>query len=104
VSVENGTGRTDLAHTTATQLQSVGFQIGVVGDAAASAVTTISYGPTEVAAAEALQAHVPNATLLPTTSAGIVLTLGANFTRISVTSTPAAAAASGAAPNLSCAP
>jgi len=104
VSVENGTGRTNLARATATQLQGIGFHIGAVGDAAATTVTTISYGPTELAAAEALQAHVPNATLNPTTSAGIVLTLGTGFTTISSTPTTAVAVASAAAPNLSCAP
>ncbi len=104
VSVENGTGRTDLARITATQLQAIGFHIGVVGDAAATAITTISYGPTELAAAEALQAHVPNATLNPATSAGIVLTLGADFTSASSASVPAVAVASPVAPNLSCAP
>jgi len=104
VSVENGTGRTNLAHTAATQLQGIGFQVGTVGDAAATAVTTISYGPSELAAAEAVQIHVPNATLLPTTSAGIVLTLGANFTSISAVSTAAVVVSPAVAPNLSCAP
>ncbi len=104
VSVENGTGRTGLARTTATQLQGIGFQIGVVGDAAATSSTMISYGPTELAAAEALQAHVPNAMLSPTTSAGIVLTLGSDFTSVSSASTPAIAVPSAVAPNLTCAP
>ena len=104
VSVENGTGRTGLARTTATQLQGIGFQIGVVGDATATASTTISYGPTELAAAEALQAHVPNAALNPTTTAGIVLTLGSDFTSVSSTPTTAIAVPSAVAPNLSCAP
>jgi LCP family protein required for cell wall assembly len=104
VSVENGTGRPNLAHTTATQLQGIGFQIGTVGDATATAVTSISYGPSELAAAEAVQGHVPDATLLSTTSTRVVLTLGANFTRISVPSTPAVAAASSPASSLSCAP
>jgi LCP family protein required for cell wall assembly len=104
VSVENGTGRTNLAHTAATQLQGLGFQIGIVADATATAVTTISYGPSELAAAEAVQTHVPEATLLPTTSAGIVLILGANFTSISATPTAPVAIASAVPPNLSCAP
>ena len=104
VSVENGTGRTNLAHTAATQLQGLGFQIGIVADATATAVTTISYGPSELAAAEAVQTHVPEATLLPTTSAGIVLILGANFNSISPTPTAPVAIASAVPPTLSCAP
>jgi LCP family protein required for cell wall assembly len=103
VSVENGTSRSELAHTVATQLQALGFQVDVVGNAATTPATTISYGASDLTAAGSLQAHVPGATLLPATTAGVVLTLGTNFTQISaapvsITATPAAA------PVLSCAP
>ena len=102
IQVDNGTGRSDLAHTTATRLQALGFHIGTVGDAPTTATTTISYGPSDLAAAQSLQARVPEATLLPATAAGVVLTLGANFTEISAAPTPLAATP--AAPDLSCAP
>jgi len=102
VSVENGTGRTNLARATATQLQGIGFHIGAVGDAAATTVTTISDGPTELAAADALQAHVPEAKLLPSTTGGVVLTIGTDFTTLS--SAAPAAPLGTAAPDLTCAP
>jgi LytR_cpsA_psr family/LytR cell envelope-related transcriptional attenuator len=103
VRVENGTSRPELAHTVATQLQTLGFQIDTVGNAATTPGTTISYGASDLAAAESLQAYVHAATLLPSATAGIVLTLGTNFTQISaatapITTTPAAA------PALACAP
>ena len=102
IQVDNGTGRSELAHTTATRLQALGFHIGAVGDAPTAATTTISYGPADLAAAQSLQAQVPEATLLPTTTAGVVLTLGANFAGISAAPSPPAATP--AAPDLSCAP
>lgn len=101
IQVDNGTTRTELAHTTATRLQALGFHIGAVGDAPTTATTTISYGPSDLTAAQSLQARVPEATLLPATAPGVVLTLGANFTDISTA--PTVAATSGA-PDLSCAP
>jgi LCP family protein required for cell wall assembly len=104
VSVENGTSRNGLARTTAAELQALGFHVNAVGDVPSdSSVTTISYSAADLAAAESLQSHVPGATLLPVTTPGLVLTLGANFTDI----TPAPATlpvASAAAPNLTCAP
>jgi LCP family protein required for cell wall assembly len=103
VSVENGTNRGGLAHTAAAQLQTLGFRVGAVGDVASSSVTTISYGASDLAAAEALQSHVPEATLLPTTTQGIVLTLGTNFTDIS-TAPVSLSATPAAASNLTCAP
>jgi LCP family protein required for cell wall assembly len=103
VEVENGTGRSGLARTTATALQALGFHVGTVGDAAAASVTTISYDSADLATAQILQAHVPEATLVPSTTAGVVLTLGANFTDIGA---PIAAptAVPVAAPDLTCAP
>jgi LCP family protein required for cell wall assembly len=103
VRVENGTSRPELAHTVATQLQSLGFQVDTVGNAATTPVTTISYRASDLAAAESLQAHVPAATLVPSTTAGIVLTLGANFTQISAAAAPTTATPA-AAPALACAP
>ena len=103
VRVENATSRSGLAHTVATQLQALGFQIGAVGDATTATATRISYGPSDLDAAQSLQGHVPGATLLPSTADGITLTLGADFTDITtaaapLTSTPAPT------PNLACAP
>ncbi len=103
IQVDNGTGRSELAHTTATRLQALGFHVGAVGDAPTTATTTISYGPSDLTAAQSLQARVPEATLLPATTAGVVLTLGANFTDINAAPTPSTASAV-AAPNLTCAP
>jgi hypothetical protein len=103
IQVDNGTGRSELAHTTATRLQALGFHIGAVGDARTAATTTISYGPSDLAAAQLLQAQVPGATLLPSTTVGIVLTLGANFTDLNAAATPSTASAV-AAPKLTCAP
>jgi LCP family protein required for cell wall assembly len=102
VDVENGTGRSDLARTTATTLQGLGFHIGTVGDAASTPATTISYDAANLVAAQILQTHVPEATLVPTTTAGVVLTLGANFTDIGAAPVPIASATP--ATNLSCAP
>jgi LCP family protein required for cell wall assembly len=106
VGVDNGTGRAGLARTTATALQALGFHVGAVGDAAAAAVTTISYDAADVAAAQLLQTHVPEAKLVPSTTAGVTLTLGSNFTDITdVGATPSPSAiASVAAPALTCAP
>jgi LCP family protein required for cell wall assembly len=104
VRIENGTSRSGLAHVTATQLQILGFQITAVGDASTtSTVTTIRYGATDLLAAEALQSHVPGATLQPATTAGIVLTLGTNFSNINPTAASPASSAS-PTPNLTCAP
>ena len=103
VQVDNGTGRSGLARTTATQLQALGFHVGAVGDAASTPVTTISYGETDHAAALLLQSYVPEATLLPSTTGGVVLTLGTKFTAISSAAAPATTTAT-AAPDLTCAP
>jgi hypothetical protein len=103
VQVDNGTGRSGLARTTATQLQALGFHIGTVGDAASTPVTTISYDQGDLAAAQLLQSHVPQAALVPSTTVGIVLTLGTNFTTISAA--PAVVSAPPvSAPVLTCAP
>jgi LCP family protein required for cell wall assembly len=106
VRIENGTSRSGLAHATATQLQTLGFQITAVTDASTtSLMTTISYGAADLPAAESLQSHVPGATLQSATTAGIVLTLGANFTDINPTAALLTASpASPSTPNLSCAP
>ena len=103
VEVDNGTGRAGLARTTATSLQALGFHVGRVGDAASTTVTTISYDQADLAAARLLQTHVPQAALVPSTTAGIVLTLGTNFTAISNAASLAPTAAT-ATPNLTCAP
>ena len=103
VQVDNGTGRAGLARTTATQLQALGFHVSTVGDAPSTALTTISYDPADLAAAQLLQTHVPQATLAPATSAGIVLTLGTNFTAIGNAGAPATPPAVPAT-TLSCAP
>ena len=103
VQVDNGTGRAGLARTTATQLQALGFHVGTVGDAPSTALTTISYDQADLAAAQLLQTHVPQATLAPSTTAGIVLTLGTNFTAIGNAAAPATPS-SIPATTLSCAP
>jgi LCP family protein required for cell wall assembly len=103
VRVENGTSRSALARTVATQLQALGFQVSSVGDAATTAATTVNYGPSDLADAQSLQAYVPGAALQPAATAGIVLTLGTNFTDI--TSAPAPITATPEpTPNLACAP
>jgi LCP family protein required for cell wall assembly len=104
INVDNGTGRSGLARTTATALQSLGFHVGTVGDAAAASDTTISYDAADLAAAQALQLRVPEATLVPSTTAGVVLTLGANFTDLGTASASPSAIVAVAAPNLTCAP
>ncbi len=107
VRIENGTSRSGLAHTVAAQLQTLGFQVTAVGDApVATGATTISYGASDLLAAQSLQSYVPGAILQPTTTAGIVLTVGTNFTNIDPTPTPqtASPASPSATPNLSCAP
>jgi LCP family protein required for cell wall assembly len=101
--VENATSRSGLAHTVATQLQALGFQVSAIGDAATATATTISYGPSDLAAAQSLQGHVPGATLVPSTAVGIMLTLGTDFTDINSAPAPVTATP-GPTPNLACAP
>jgi LCP family protein required for cell wall assembly len=103
VRVENGANRSELARTVATQLQTLGFQVAAVGNAATTPTTTISYGASDLAGAQALQAHVPGATLLSSTAAGIMLTLGTNFTQINAAAAPTTATPA-VAPVLACAP
>jgi LCP family protein required for cell wall assembly len=103
VDIDNGTGRAGLARTTATALQTLGFHTGAVGDAANTPTTTITYDAADLVTAQILQAHVPEATLVLSTTAGVTLTLGANFTEIGATlATPTASATP--ATNLTCAP
>ena len=102
INVDNGTGRSGLARTTATALQTLGFHIGTVGDATSTPTTTITYDAADLAAAQILQTHVPEATLVPSTTVGVKLTLGANFTDIGAPAPPVASATP--ATNLSCAP
>ncbi|HEY3926303.1 MAG TPA: LCP family protein [Acidothermaceae bacterium] len=103
INVENGTGRSGLARTTAVALQVLGFHVGTVGDATSTPVTTIRYDDADLAAAQLLQTHVPQAALVSSTTAGVVLTLGTDFTAISTAAAPATTTAI-AAPDLTCAP
>lgn len=102
INVDNGTGRSGLARTTAAALQALGFHVGTVGDAASTPTTTITYDAADFAAARILQTHVPEATLVPSTTVGVKLTLGANFTDVGALVQPTASATP--ATNLSCAP
>ncbi len=61
VNVLNGTGQNGLAHTVASKLAALGYQIGQVTDAPQSSATTyVQYGPTRAQSSETLAAAVNN--------------------------------------------
>jgi LCP family protein required for cell wall assembly len=105
VQVLNATGRSGLAATTTASLRQLGFGTVTPANAATRRTTTITYPAGEQAAAQALAAHVPGATLVAG-GAGrtLTLTLGTDGTRVTrstpattVTTAPSTGSASSAA-------
>lgn len=84
VGVLNATDKVGLAHQVAAALRTQGFRVGKVGNtkAAVTGVASITYGPTDRAAAIALAEHVPGATLVPAPSGGVTLSIGPAFTAL----------------------
>jgi len=81
VSVRNGTGITGLAARTAASLRGLGFRVGQVGDAPATAATTVSYpGRAQAGAAYSLLGALKQTPAVQNEPTGpVTLTLGANF-------------------------
>jgi LCP family protein required for cell wall assembly len=81
VSVLNGTGITGLAAQTAARLKELGFHVSQVGDAPATATTTISYpGGAQAAGANTLMGALQQTPAVQDGAVGpITLTLGADF-------------------------
>jgi LCP family protein required for cell wall assembly len=98
VSVYNGSGRSGLAATAATGLTSAGFKIGGTGNADRQDYTRteIRYGSGGEAAARAVLAVIPGATLVPRddVSNGVQLVLGSDFRSVGASSSRAPASAS----------
>jgi LCP family protein required for cell wall assembly len=84
VSVLNGTGIAGLAAQTAASLRRLGFRVSKVGNAPATATTTVSYpGPAQAADAYTLMGALPQPPAVQDQAAGpVTLTLGADFTGI----------------------
>jgi LCP family protein required for cell wall assembly len=84
VNVLNGTGIAGLAAQTAASLRRLGFHVSQVGNAPATATTTVSYpGPAQAADAYTLMGALPQPPAVQDAAAGpVTLTLGANFTGI----------------------
>lgn len=84
VAVLNATDKVGLAHQVAAALRTQGFRIGKVGNtkAAVNGVATITFGPSDRAAAIALAEHVPGAVLVPAGTGGVTLSIGPGFTAL----------------------
>jgi LCP family protein required for cell wall assembly len=99
VQVRNGSGRVGAAATAATELEAAGFPAPTTGNAAATALTTVSSAGADAAAAALVAAQVPGAAVAVDESlpAGTVrLVLGADFRGVgSPVAAPAAATTSG---------
>ncbi len=81
VNVLNGAGVTGLAAQTAASLRGLGFRVGQVGDAPATAATTVTYpGRAQAGAAYRVMGALKQAPAVQNEAAGpVTLTLGANF-------------------------
>jgi LytR cell envelope-related transcriptional attenuator len=82
VSVLNGTGITGLAARTAARLRRLGFRVTGIGDAPATATTTVSYpGPAQAGGAYALMGMLQQApdNVQDGVSGPVTLTLGSDF-------------------------
>jgi hypothetical protein len=93
VRVLNATDKVGLAHQVAAALRTHGFRIGKVGNTKASVtgVASISFGPTDRAAAIAVSEHVPGAVLAPASTGGVTLSIGPAFTGLATPSDASAA-------------
>jgi LCP family protein required for cell wall assembly len=98
VTVYNGSGKSGLAARAATGLTTAGFKVGGTGNADRQDYTRseIRYGSGGEAAARAVLAVIPGATLVPRddVSSGVQLVLGSDFSSVGATSSKAPAAAS----------
>jgi LCP family protein required for cell wall assembly len=84
VSVLNGTGIAGLAAQTAASLRRLGFHVSQIGNAPATATTTVSYpGPAQAGDAYTLMGALPQPPAVQDRAAGpVTLTLGTDFTGI----------------------
>lgn len=86
VNVENGTSQSGLAHSVATELESKGFNIGTIGDAANESYTNsvVEYGSEKKQTSQTLAAAIPGSTRqLDTTSpTTVTLIVGSSFTKV----------------------
>jgi hypothetical protein len=82
VRVLNGVGVGGLGRKVSGDLRSVGFSTVEPTNAAATATTTVRYGPDEKASALTLAAAVPGAVLRPDASTSLDLVVGSNYTGV----------------------
>ena len=95
VTVQDGVGKVGLASRVTTALGKDGFTTGVPGPAATTGYldSQVHYGSSEKAAAQTVAAAIPGSVLVedPSVTSGVVLVVGANFTKVvpvSVSQTP----------------
>jgi LCP family protein required for cell wall assembly len=82
VRVLNGVGLDGLARKVSGELQSAGFRTVEPTNAAATATTTVRYGPDQAAAARTVAAAVPGAVLQPDSDTTLDLVVGENYTGV----------------------
>lgn len=100
VTVLNGSGTDGLAASNTATLAALGFKTGTPGTTTTTATTTVEYPSGMEAAAKALAAHVPGATVSATGSvSGVTLVLGTDGVQASASSASSGgASASSSAP------